>query len=129
VILIKNNLKIIKKYGIFILVEVLLAFIMGLFNLLGMNTSLSKIIIFITNIIIFFGYGYISGKTAHKKGFEDGMIQGLTLISILFVISIIFFHKNLSLGSLLYYLVLLITTIISGIIGKNKKEDSIKHET
>ena len=123
---ITNN---IKKYGIFLLIEVLLAFVMGLFNLLGMNTSLSKIIILLTNIIIFFSYGYISGKKTSKKGYKDGLIQGLILISILFLISLILFYKDLSLGTIFYYLILLITSVISGIIGKNKKEDSIKHET
>ena len=110
--------------GIFILLEVLLAFIMGFANLIGLNSSLSAIIIFIINIIIFFTYGFIFGKTTNKKGFLEGIITGGILILTLFIFSLIFFHKALSLGTLFYYLVLLFVTIVSATIGKNKKTDS-----
>ena len=39
-----------------------------------MNTSLSNIIILFTNILVFFGYGYHSGKRTYKKGFIEGIM-------------------------------------------------------
>jgi len=124
VIIIKKILTEIKIFGIFLLLEVLIAFIMGLFNLIGLNTSLSKIIVLILNILIFFGYGLQKGKNTNKKGLLEGLLTGIILILILFTISLIFFHSSISLATLFYYLALLMITIIGSTIGKNKKIDS-----
>lgn len=120
-IIIKN---IIKKIGIFILIEILLIFIVSLLNLIGVNSSITKMIVFISNIIVFFMFGYKSGKKSNRKGVSEGLINGITLIGILLIISLIFFAKAFSLGTALYYLSLLTVSIISAIIGKNKKVDS-----
>lgn len=115
--------------GIFILIEILLAFIMGFANLIGLNSSLSAILIFIINIAIFFIYGFTSGKITMKKGFLEGIITGGMLILTLFILSIIFFHNALSLGTLFYYLVLFFITIVASTIGKNKKIDSMPEKS
>ena len=98
---------------------------MGFANFLGLNNSISAIIIFIINIIIFFINGFIFGKTTNKKGFLEGLIISGILVLILFILSLLFFNKELSLGTLFYYLVLIFTSIIAGTIGKNKKIDSM----
>ena len=69
-------------------------------------------------------FGYKSGKKSNRKGVSEGLINGITLIGILLIISLIFFAKAFSLGTALYYLSLLTASIISAIIGKNKKVDS-----
>ncbi len=120
-IIIKN---IFKKIGIFILLELLLIFIMSFFNLIGTNSSLTKTLIFISNIVIFFVFGYKAGKNTNRKGLHEGIINGLILIGLLFLISLFFYHKSFSLGTLLYYLTLWTTSIISAIIGKNKKKET-----
>lgn len=101
---------------------------MGLFNLIGLNISLSKIIILIINVLVFFGYGFVHGKNTNRKGLLEGLITGLSLIAILFLISIIFFHSSLSIVTLFYYLALLMISTIGSTIGKNKKEDSTLSE-
>ena len=123
-IYIKKILVYTKILGIFILLEVLFSFVMGLFNLLGMNSSLSKIILLIVNLIIFFIFGFTKGKITNKKGFIEGALTGLILILILFIISLIFFHSNISWATLIYYLALIFISMIGSTIGKNKKIDS-----
>lgn len=114
--------------GIFLLLEICISFILGFFNLLGLNSSISTIILFIINILIFFIIGFKNGKKTNKKGFIEGLLTGSILIFILFLLSLIIFHKSLSLGSLFYYLSLLFTSVISSTIGKNKKNDSIQQK-
>lgn len=121
---IKKVLNIGKIFGIFILLEILISFIMGLFNLLGLNSSLSKIILLLVNIIIFFIYGIQRGKVTNKKGIIEGLLTGGIMLALLFVITLIFFHTSLSLATLLYYLALLFVTIVGSTVGKNKKIDS-----
>jgi len=124
VIYIKKVLTIAKTFGIFILLEILISFIIGLFNLMGLNSSLSKIILLILNIIIFFIYGLQRGKNTNKKGLLEGLITGGIMIGILFIITLIFFHTSLSLATLFYYLALLFISIVGATMGKNKKIDS-----
>lgn len=121
---IKKVLNIGKIFGIFILLEILISFIMGLFNLLGFNSSLSKIILLLVNIVIFFVYGIQRGKVTNKKGILEGLLTGGIMIMLLFIITLIFFHTSLSLATLLYYLALLFVTIVGSTVGKNKKIDS-----
>ena len=75
-------------------------------------------------MIIFFIYGFFKGKTTNKKGFIEGLLTGCILIAILFIISLIFFHQNIKLSTLFYYIALLFITIIGSTVGKNKKIDS-----
>ena len=124
----KKTFQSIKLYGIFILLEILIAFIIGLFNLMGINISLSKIIILLTNVSIFFTYGLNKGKNTNKKGLLQGLITGGILILILFIISLIFFHNKFTISTLLYYIALLFMTLIGSTIGKNKKKDSTLSE-
>ena len=47
------------------------------------------------------------------------LINGLILILTLFIITLILFIKHLSYTTLLYYLILLSSSVIGGILGKN----------
>jgi len=124
VIIIKKVWSTIKYFSIFTLLEILIAFIMGLFNLIGLNSSLTKIIILIINLLVFFFFGFQKGKKTNKKGFLEGIINGIILITILFTITIIFFHQILSLATLFYYMALIFASVVGSTIGKNKKIDS-----
>lgn len=115
-------------FGIFLLLEVFISLFMGFLNLLGMNNSLGLIIILIINLIVFFIYGLMYGKKTNKKAIIEGLITGLLLVLCLFVLSIIIFNKDYGLGTLMYYIFLIISSIIGSLVGKNKKEDSSLNE-
>lgn len=121
-IFIKTIIKYSKLITYFILIEILISFILGIFNLLNINSGITSIISFISNIILFFIISYINGKKTNKKGLIEGLIISLILVSILFTISLIFFIKSLSYKTLIYYLCLIIVSLIASTIGKNKKE-------
>ena len=123
-IIIKFFLNTIKFFSIFILIEIFIAFLIGLFGLLGMNMALSKIILLFFNMIIFFIYGFTRGKITTKKGFIEGLITGGIFVICLFVISLIFFHQAFNISMIAYYISLLFISMIGATIGKNKKIDS-----
>lgn len=121
------NIKIVLKYGkligIYILLELLISFFMGFLNLLGVKGFITSFIILVFNIILYSIYGYIIGKSTNKKGIVAGFIMAIILIIISLLITLIIFN-NIGLKSIFYYLALLIITMISSTITKNKKEGS-----
>lgn len=121
------NIKIVLKYGkligIFILLELLISFLMGFLNLLGVKSFITSFIILLFNIVLFSIYGYKVGKTTNQKGIVAGLIIAIVLVLICLVLSLIIFNE-LSFKSLFYYLALIIITMVASTIGKNKKEGS-----
>lgn len=112
-----------KIIGIFITLELCVSFLMGFFNLIGVSSFLTNTFLLIFNIILFSVYGYKAGKKTNKKGFIEGLITGSIFIVILLLLSLIIFHKSLTLSTLFYYLSLITISMVSSIIGRNKKED------
>ena len=118
-IIIKKLLVYGKYIGLFILIELFISFILGLFNLIGVSSYITSLISFVINISLFFTLSFIKGKHANKKGIICGLINGLILILTLFIITLILFIRHLSYTTLLYYLILLSSSVIGGILGKN----------
>lgn len=121
-IVIKKLLKYGKYIGVFILIELSLAFILGLLNLIGLNSYITNLISFIVNISLFFCLSFKKGKSTTKKGFVEGIINGSLLLCSLFIITLIFFIRNIKISILLYYLILMASSIIGSILGKNTKK-------
>jgi putative membrane protein, TIGR04086 family len=119
VIIIKKLLVYGKYIGLFILIELFISFILGLFNLIGVSSYITSLISFVINISLFFTLSFIKGKHTNKKGIICGLINGLILILTLFIITLILFIRHLSYTTLLYYLILLSSSVIGGILGKN----------
>ena len=117
-IIIKKLLVYGKYIGLFILIELFISFILGLFNLIGVSSYITSLISFVINISLFFTLSFIKGKHTNKKGIICGL-NGLILILTLFIITLILFIKHLSYTTLLYYLILLSSSVIGGILGKN----------
>lgn len=123
-IIIKKYLKNIKYLGIFILIELFLAFILGLTNLFGISSYITNLLSFLFNIALFFILSFKKGKITNKKAYIEGLINGLMLISCLFIITLIFFIKKISIYTIFYYLILISTSIIASILGKNTKKEN-----
>ena len=122
-IIIKIVLKYGKLIGIFILLELLISFLMGFLNLIGVKSFITSFIILVFNIILYSIYGYKIGKTTNQKGLVAGFITAIILVLISLILTLIIFN-NLGFKSLFYYLALIIITMVASMIGKNKKEGS-----
>ena len=115
----KNILNKYRLYLIFITIIFGSTFILSLFNLLGISniiTNILNILIFITTYFIF---GFIKGKNSNHKGYIKGLKIGIILCLILFVLGLFKFNFK----TLLYYLILILSSIFGATIGINKKSN------
>ena len=85
-----------------------------------LNYKTISIINFIVSLIIFFIVGYKISSLEGKKGYMNGFIISLILVILYTLITLII--SKLSFSSLVYYLSLILSSIIGGIIGVTKKK-------
>ena len=109
-------------YFIFLGILLITNILFSLLNLIGLSNTITNVLIMIEMIILFIVMGYFKGKNSYQKGYFQGFKIGILLLLILFVLSLI--TGNFSLKSLLYYLILLLSSIAGAMLGINKKEDN-----
>ena len=118
----------IKKYGnrllfttISILLSLLAITLLYYFNIIGQNTNkVLKIIAILINIFI---SSFILGKNTIKKGYLEGIKLALIIIPIFIIISLLTSSK-IEIKAILYYMIILITSILGSMIGINKRKES-----
>lgn len=98
-----------------------LTFIFTLLNYIGLlnNTAINIIKIVIPVLSMFIG-GFIIGKKTGKKGWLEGLKLSLIFLVILTLFNYLGLKSNLSFKVLIYYLMLIISTMFGSIIGVNK---------
>ena len=101
---------------IYIGIIILLSILYLISNISYKSIAVSLIILNLLFILLL-SYKYSLGK--NKKGIYLGTKFGLIIISILTIINIIF--KSFKLNTLIYYLLILLSSIFGSILAKNKK--------
>ena len=97
----------------------LLPIVISIFNLFGL--SLNKIILIILSSVIMLVSGFMIGKRSLKKGFISGGILGIIFILFLIIMGL-FFKVNFNLERFIYYVILILSSMLGSIIGINKKK-------
>ena len=102
-----------------ILIFGLLITILNYFNIINSNTiNYLKLI----SIIISFIIGGIDiGRKGTNKGYLEGLKIAAISIVILLLLNILGFNKGISIDTIIYYLIITISTVLGSIIGINKK--------
>ncbi len=100
-----------------ILILTLLLSIINYFIVLPTNTI--KIIIPIVSILY---SSIILGKNSNSKAYLEGIKFSLIYILFIFLISILFFKTKIKIDILLYYLILVLTSMFGSMIGINTKK-------
>ena len=119
-----NYLKYSKYAFIFITIELMISFIASLLNLLGVNSGITSIVLLVSNGILFFILAFLNGKTSKSKGYLSGLVLSIIFILIMFIINSLLFGLNIKLGTIIYYIILIMISIFAGSIGINKKKDN-----
>ncbi|MBQ7790297.1 MAG: TIGR04086 family membrane protein [Bacilli bacterium] len=114
----RNYLKTIIFYFIALIIYLLFINLLYYFEIL--NFKFVRIINYIFNLIMFFIIGYKIASLERKKGYLKGFTISLIII-IIFVLITLITHK-ITFSSLVYYLSLITSSVIAGIIGVTKKE-------
>lgn len=120
-------MKYLKKLGItyswiFIIFFILtfIITILSYFNLLNDSiVSFFKIIIPITSLFI---GGLMIGKNSLKKGWLEGLKLGLIFSFLSFIISLLFFKYKFHFSNILFYIIIITSSILGSMIGINRKK-------
>lgn len=113
----KIYLKSILYTFLFILICTIILTIFNYFNIL--SGVLLKILEFIFVIIGILLGSFIVGHNSSKKGYIEGIKYG-SIWAILFTLMALIM-KVISLGNIIYFLVIIATSAFGGILGINKK--------
>lgn len=116
-----------KKLGIslaFIISFVLvLTFVGTLFNYIGLfNNNVIKIVKVIIPILSMFVGGLVIGQKQGKKGWLEGLKLSLIFLIILTIFNYLGLDYSFSLKSMIYYLILIVSTVLGSIIGVNSNK-------
>lgn len=118
-----------KKIGISILyvfsitiIGLFLITLLNYFNIAnGKFFSILKILVPLTGILV---GGIIIGKRSEKKGWLEGLKLSLILIITLILLNNLIFKNPFKLKILVYYSILIITSIFGSVIGINFKKQN-----
>lgn len=116
----KKILKPIILFFIILITGTLIITIINYFNIL--NNKLISIIKFLLPTTSIFISSYNLGKISDKLGYLEGLKLGSIIITTFILLTILLNKFNLK--SILYYLILLLISIIGSMIGINKKKQN-----
>lgn len=118
-----KNIKIYLKYfGIsFLAIMLGLLFISTLYYFDIIGTKFNMYFRTIYFLVIIFVTSYKLGKLTDKNGYLTGIKFGLIYILIFILISLIFYVGKIHLRIIIYYLIILFTSILGSIMGIQKK--------
>ncbi len=119
-------MNLLKKYGSVLgimggIILIFLFFIVALNYTSVINKSTLAILKISLTVFSFFLGGFIMGTKSSKKGWLEGFKIGSFMILLFILINIIMIH-SFHLKYLLYYFILISSSILGSIIGINKKE-------
>lgn len=98
-----------------------LTFISTLFNYINLfgNTFVNILKVIIPIISLFVG-GFVIGKRTGKKGWLEGIKLSLIFLAFLTIFNYLALDYSLSLKTVIYYFILIISTTFGSMIGVNK---------
>lgn len=112
-----------KFVGIFLIFELMISFIVSLLNLISLNSGIVTIILLVCNVLLFLILNIYNGIIKKKNGIVEGIIMSFIFIFLIFLLKIIFFKTRFNIATVIYYIILLLSGIVGGMIGVNKKND------
>lgn len=90
-----------------------------LLEYLFLDVFIGSLILSFSILIEVFIYSYTNGKRSSLKGYKEGLKSGIKVCLILLLIKILSF-TGINATMAIYFLIIIMTSILGGIIGKNK---------
>lgn len=122
--MLKTYLKDLMYTFLTILIGLFILTVLNYFNILGDKTTNVIKMILVVLTLIFSGL-YLS-KRSNKRGIIEGLKIGSIISIFLLLISILGFNSNFEWKNLIYYLILIFSSMTGGIIGKQGKVQNKK---
>lgn len=118
-------MNILKKYNYiykFLLFIIILTIIQTIINLIyPLNNTINQLITLILLSIYIFITNIKRGKKIESKAYIEGLKTGIIYVLLLYLIGLPFSLFKLPIKRLIYYLIIIIISMTSTIIGINKK--------
>ena len=114
-----KQLKILESLAIYIIYNLIITLLSYFYIIPYSKTYL---IIFVMNNIIIFLIGIRNGKRLNNKAYLKGLLFGLLITSFIILINLLFI-REFTIKTLIYYLVIIASSIISHIFGINLKRN------
>ena len=112
-----------KQIGYYMLFIILLTFICSLFNLIGISTNVTNILLLLFNTLAFFVLGFKNGIKSNRKGYISGLKIGLILLFLLFIVNLVINKQFIDISKIIYYIIILLSAVLGGMFGKAKKKE------
>lgn len=87
-----------------------------------LNDGFNNYLLLLSSFISMLVGGIYIGLKSKEKGYIEGLKIGLISIFILMILSIILYKTNINSKNIIYYLILLSSSILGSMIGINKKK-------
>ncbi len=121
-------MKYIKNLSISFLIAImsllLLLFLVTIFNYFDLfNHKVTNILIIMIPILSLILGGFYIGKKAIKRGYLEGLKLGIIFILIIVIINLIL-QENFNLKDIIFYLILLSSSIFGSMVGINSQKKS-----
>lgn len=101
---------------------IILTFILTIINIIwSVNGTINSLIALIVILLYSFIKGIKVGLKTTEKAYVVGFKVGLVNVFILLVMSLLFLNYHITIKKVIYYAIILITTILGSIIGINKR--------
>lgn len=88
------------------------------------SSKINSILLYLISIASIFTGSILFSKEMKYKGIISGIIYFMACFIIMGILSLLIFKANFKLTSLIYYLVILIFSMLGGVIGKNLKKEN-----
>ena len=110
-----------KYFVIFFLFIIGIAVITSLINLTGIKSvTISKLSVILT-AISFFIIAILASHSTKERGIILGLKLGLSFVILLILINLIIFKSPFNIDRLIYYIILIASSLLGGSLGKNIK--------
>ena len=110
-----------KYIGIFVIFIIGIAIVTSLINLTGFKPNLINKLAVILTALSFFIISALASKNIAEKGYILGIKLGLLFVIFMILINLIFFKSGFNIDRIIYYTILIISSILGGSFGKNLK--------
>lgn len=125
-VILMNYLKLLGKSFLYMIIilfaSTIIITLLNYINIFGNKlTTLAKIVI---SVISFFTGGFIMGKNSKQKGWLEGIKIGSIIIVILLLLNYIILKQSFDLKNIVFYLILLSSSIFGSMIGINKNVEN-----
>ena len=117
--------KLIKRYKlsiIFLFVLMITSILFTTFEYIGINYIFLTRLELLLSLIYVFIYSYIKASKSLLKGYKIGIKSGLSILILFTFINIITLNA-LTIRMIIYYIFILLISIISSIMQKNKRKN------